>query len=398
MFNIKSRTIKKMKRSKFILSALLAGYLVATSCTETRDPSKNIVYSFKPEVIFPETTTSGRNQILHIKLASDVYKDGVLDHEVTYIDDQKSYLLFPKGDTINPGQTFSIPHIDRSETFNFYSESLGDHNLEFIFKNSKGFTVTEERKVVVEKATFKFNVKKSEQELTMDTPMVVEYFIDPYDRLNHSYKIKFEVEGNYNATLNGHESDEWFDVFDMSGKLTYIPLTVGTHKVRVTSKNDENTKKVDYFTIVSKGPGIPVLKSFSIDPIIIGGVKYKKWVYDGPERGWNSRLKEHRVEEINYKLSAHPGNDKEYLKTKLKLLALENLEETFEPMKEYAENQRFGFLRLLGAEGACIKRLPDEFFLTDGQHIDYILELENSDGKKTIHKGVVPIKLRYKKE
>jgi len=37
-----------MKRSEFILSALLAGYLVAISCTETRDPSKDIVYSFNP--------------------------------------------------------------------------------------------------------------------------------------------------------------------------------------------------------------------------------------------------------------------------------------------------------------------------------------------------------------
>jgi len=57
-----------MKRSKFILSALLAGYLVATSCTETRDPSKDIKYDFKADVIFPETVTSGSKSLLYLKL------------------------------------------------------------------------------------------------------------------------------------------------------------------------------------------------------------------------------------------------------------------------------------------------------------------------------------------
>jgi len=375
-----------MKKSKFILSALLAGFLGLTSCDDTRDTS-DIKYNFSSEVTLPKTVTSGRNQILPIKLSSDVYRDGVLEHEGVYIDDQKSFIISPKGDTIKPGQTFSIPHIDKSGTFNFYSEALGDHNLKFIFKNSKGVTMTEEHKVIVEKSTFKFTVKKIDQELTMDTPMDVEYFIEPYDELKHSYKLKFEVEGNYNATLNGHKPDEWFDVFDTSGKLTYIPLTVGTHKVRVTSKNNEDTKKVDYFTVVSKGPGVPVIKSFSLEePLIIRGRRTTQCNNVGcSTHFWN-----HHVKAFLWKLYAHSGNNKEYLKGKIEFLGMGEDRMVYNFEMTSGKDQILALWYIVDKHN-----LPDDDFLTDGQLIDYKLELENTDGRKTIHRGSIPVKLEY---
>jgi len=373
-----------MKKNKFILSALLAGYLVTTSCTETRDPSEKIKYDFTAKVTFPETVSSGKKHILHIKLASDVYKDGALDHEGVYMDDQKSFLISPKGDTIKPGQTFSIPNMDKLNTFNFYSEDLGEHNLKFIFKNSKDITVTKEHKVLLEKATFKFNVKKYFQSITIDTPLEIEYSHEAYDQLKHNYKLKFEVEGNYNATLNGHKEDEWFDVFDASGKLTYIPLTVGTHKVRITSKNYAGTKKVDSFTIISKGVGIPVIKSFTLDKLIIKGAKRSNCQYTGCRRYiWN-----HYVKGFQWKLYAHSGNDKKYIKGKLTFFGLKNMVHNFE-MKD-------GKDQILGLWFHSNKhQLDEDFLLTDGQLIDYELELENSYGKKYIHKGTVPIVLDY---
>jgi len=67
-----------MKRSKFIIFALLAVYLVLISCTETRDP---IVYKSESNLFLPENFTSGRLSLFNIKLSLDVYGDDVLDHE-----------------------------------------------------------------------------------------------------------------------------------------------------------------------------------------------------------------------------------------------------------------------------------------------------------------------------
>jgi len=253
-----------MRNKRFILSALLAGYLVATSCTETRDPSKDIVYSFKPEVIFPSIVTSGKKSLLSIRLDSDVYHHAVLTHEVTYEDDKKSYLLSPKGNIIRPNEPFDISDKSILSSFDFYSEDLGEHNLKFTFKNSKGFTVTEERKVVVKNGTFKLSVKKSSYYVMVTYPLEIGYSYEVYDQLKHSYKLKFEVDGNHKSTLNGHKAGEWFNISKLSGKLSYLPLSTGTHNVKLISKNESGIEKEITFSVESGKSGAPKIKDLFI--------------------------------------------------------------------------------------------------------------------------------------
>jgi len=253
-----------MKNNKIILLALLAGYLVATSCTETRDPSKDIVYRFIPEVVLPSDIPSGKKQILSIMLKSPVYNNGFLNHECVYQDDKNSYLLSPKGDIIKPGEKFSISNIDEYIRFNFYSEDLGDHNLKFTFKNSIDFTETREYKVSVEKATFKIILKNLELTSEIEKQAEIEYLFEVYDELNHSYKMKFEIEGNHRATLNGFRAGEWFNISKTFGKLLYNPLTLGTHKVKISVRNNEDVEKNTTFAIKSIEKIGPNISNLSI--------------------------------------------------------------------------------------------------------------------------------------
>jgi len=207
-------------KNKFILSVLLVGYLATTSCTETRDPSKGIVYSFSADFFWPEDVTAKRNSLLNIKLASDIYNNGFLDHEGVYTDDKPSFLLTSNRDTIMPREKFSIPKIDEYIPFKFYSEDLGKHNLKFTFKNSMGVEITKEQKLLVKEAKFSFWIKQSAKEVKVGEPLEIEFSIDPYEgrQDQHIYELNFESDRQEDLAYYTSDNTRG-TAYEMYGKL-----------------------------------------------------------------------------------------------------------------------------------------------------------------------------------
>jgi len=284
-----------MKKS-LKLSILLVCYLLSViSCVETRDPSEKIVYSFEPDLFIGETINVGKESDFYLKLNSNVYKNGVLSHEGIFTDDKESFLISPQGDKILPNQEFIIPKTGENITYGFYSKELGEHNLKFKFKNSMGYSTSIDKKVLVEKGDFSFSVFPWNRKGEVDNPIILSCSVDTsYDDLNHSYDIKFDVEGDHVATLNNHGAGEWFKFektkidtggteivevtvpfYNANGKistpvskpyykggsilLSYKPKTVGTHNVKVTMKNDLGAENTQIFTVESEGPAKPTI-------------------------------------------------------------------------------------------------------------------------------------------
>jgi len=364
-----------MKKSKFILSSLLAGYLVLASCSETRDPSKSIVYNFSADFFWPENVVAGKNSLLNVKLTSDVYRDGFIQHEATFTDDKNSFLLY-KGDTIKAGEKF----IDKNIPFEFYSEDLGEHNMKFIFKNSMDVSITKKQKLLVEEGTFKFSLKSLYQEVAIDTPLEIEYSIEAYDQLEHSYKLKFEFEKdkNHNATLGGHIAGEWFDISKLSGSLSYIPSTLGTHNVKITSKNDKGAEKTTSFIVESRGSGKPIIRNTSNEVRVYG--------LQATDINNNILFTENHKMSIVFSLQAYSGNNSSLLKGKFTMKDLGGIEHNFEVSSPHQDQ----ILNYKWEQGSY--ELDKFFVLKKGFRVPYQLELTNTDGEKIIYNGtVIPI-------
>jgi len=359
-----------MKKNKFILSALLVGYLVTTSCTETRDSGKDIVYSFSADFLCPKEIIAGKRSLLNIKLVSDVYLDDHIKYECFFEDSKNSFLLSSKGDTIRSGKIFQIPNINKNILLDFYSDDLGEHNLRFTFKNSREFTVTKEQKLLVEKVPFTFEVKRSFENIMIGTPLELVYLLESYDQLKHSYKLKFEIEGSHNATLYGNEQGKWFNISELSGKLSYVPLTPGIHKVKITAKNEARIEKIADFTITSVGMGNPTIKSFSVDKLIVSNF-YK--MREG------AIILDYRTSKFDWTLDAYSGNDKPFVKGTVRIGSL-RIEQSFEINSN--ENQDIHYECRLPSQKLCC-------YIKKDTEVMYEITLENSDGVSAVTYGYI---------
>jgi len=318
-------------------------------------------------------------------LKSPVYNNGFLEHECVYEDDKNSVLISSKGDTIKLGEKFNISNLDKLETFYFYSEDLGEHNLNFTFKNSMGFIKTMKYKMLVEDEAFKFLLKPLSQEATIDTPLEIEYSHKAYDQLEHTYKVKFEVNNSYNfnrelnATLNGHKQGEWFDIYETSGTLTYIPLAIGTHEVKITSEDEKGIERIESLTIESRGTGSPIVRFFSIDELRIYGLFTPR----------DRSIIDHKISLFSMRLDAHSGNNKPFLKGKITIKSL-GIEHNFE-IKNYESEKQI----LCYSHDSKGQKLPENIEFYMDKPVQYELELTNSYGIKTIKKGEKFLKIEY---
>jgi len=134
--------------------------------------------------------------------------------------------------------------------------------MKFIFKNSMDVSITKEQKLPVEAADFAFKItKQSAKEVTVNTPLDIEYFIEPQDRLKHDYELKFNIiykEKDENEYFFGWQKDSWlcfrkeecdpnsfprpnhasYEIQKGSGRLTYYPQKIGIRNLEI-SVNDE---------------------------------------------------------------------------------------------------------------------------------------------------------------
>jgi len=153
-YNIKSINFNQMKniiKLFFSNSVLfLVSFLALLSCDSNKDRYES--YNFYAEVtpLFKEELPANEDGAIEIVIKSDNYKVGI-NHEVSYTGSKNSVLIDSSGNIINKGSTFVISDVDKQHIYKFRSEDIGEHNLKFNFKNSKGYTFTQARVVKVKK-------------------------------------------------------------------------------------------------------------------------------------------------------------------------------------------------------------------------------------------------------
>jgi|GEM_PF-883690 len=372
-----------MKRKKLISSLLLIGILISNSCAENRDSSKDI--EFSSEVIFPEEVVSGKNQILRIKLSSEVYKDGVLEHVATFTDDKESFLISPDGKKITSGEKFSITNVDKYVDFNFYSESVGIHNLTFTFTNSKGFSVTKKIAVMVGKGFFEVAFKSPNGSVKINTPVEIEYDFAYTSQELTDYELKFEVESTndtrLDATLNGHKSGEWFSISGHKGKLYYTPINSGSHTVHVTVKNKLNIERVSSFLVVTHG-----------NPVIT--------YYETNDTSFVLQLKDNMGFKSNYllysylpipalKFSAYSGGDNLTISSISISAIVDGVQSTTDTVGKDIKSTNVNYShKVIYAYGVAKSYDDDEI----GKKVEVKIVIVNSAGLKT--EMIIPIKVK----
>jgi len=231
----------------------------------------------------------------------------------------------------------------------------------------------EEQKPTTKEDVFSFKIGKLPKEVILGTPVEVEYSYEEPNVQKRNYQVKFEFEEDKNssATLNGHKPGEWFNISRLSGKLSYIPLTSGTHKVKIVSKSDAGGEKSVSFTIVSNTEhSNPVVTWSSFDKFDISGDRFI-------DNGVVWKQSGHSVSSILINFKVLPYSHKPILKGRFRMPDL-GIDENINCSPPTQPN---------GLSDCVCKihyhYIPDSLYIKDEQEFRYEVVFENAEGDKS---------------
>ncbi|GGW50024.1 hypothetical protein [Arenibacter certesii] len=154
----------------------------------------------------------------------------------------KGYFVSMKGDTIRPNDTLQVT--DRHWNYNFIAIDTGLHRVRFMAWDSNANTKELELVYNAKYASFSFMLNKGVNEFIINSKNPINATLlrdketgDPNNK--SEFEITYQIE---NGTGKVYLDDKIFDAgkpfFLLKGisELSYLPETLGTHKLIITAK------------------------------------------------------------------------------------------------------------------------------------------------------------------